>query len=112
MRQDWDRASHLCVASKCKYGKTTTIDGYIISSVGEWYPGRPMDDGMCEIGYGRFYETIVFKWDDEFCTEADCDCGVPVISELCELDAMSSNDRETTDLNHELMVARWLEMKA
>lgn len=64
-------SGHLIVGSDCRFHLNTYVDGYIISTVGEWWPERrareihaqihdPKFDYE-EIGAGRKYETMVFK---------------------------------------------------
>lgn len=54
-------AGHLCVGSKCQFKLNTYVNGYIVSSVGEWLPHDSKDGKFEEIGYDRLYETMVFK---------------------------------------------------
>ena len=79
-------AGHLCVSNKCQFHLNTYVGGYIVSTVGEYFPDSRVRDiyaqsrgiqlkgigdereydykkkiGFEEIGLGRKYETIVFK---------------------------------------------------
>jgi hypothetical protein len=41
MKTDWiwmPHASHLCVAHKCRFHLNTYVNGYIVSTVGEYFP--------------------------------------------------------------------------
>lgn len=64
-----NEASHFCLRHQCGYGRSTFLpNGYIVSSVGDFvYEGKRR-----EIGYNRFYETMVFLWNGQFCKDADC----------------------------------------
>ena len=66
-------AGHLCVGHLCQFKLTTYVRGYIISTVGEYFPHtnylkdfpkelRPKNkDGFETIGCNSLYETMVFK---------------------------------------------------
>lgn len=92
-RENWvwmPHPAHLIVADKCQFHLATYVGGYIVSTVGEWWPERSSRDihakiydslwyetnkhlmgdaydyaykkrfGFEEIGFGRKYETMVF----------------------------------------------------
>lgn len=73
MKEIWmPHPGHLCVASSCKFVMNTYVNGYIVSTVGEWVPydrqknfpqfyGANWMKNFEEIGLDRFYETMVFK---------------------------------------------------
>jgi hypothetical protein len=99
----YGNAGHLIVGSDCRFHLCTEIAEYLVSTVGEYLPdsevcdflansrGKPLegrgDDrrydwmkkfGYEEIGYGRKYETMVFKTKGR-CESKDCGCGLPTI---------------------------------
>lgn len=95
-KQDWiwyGHAGHLIVSASCRFHLLTWVNGYIVSTVGEYFPDREIrrcmksdddelrglkgDDfdhkyfkkyGFEEIGCERKYETMVF-------IAKKCDCG-------------------------------------
>ena len=88
-RDNWiwmPHAGHLCVGHECRFHLNTYVGGFIVSTVGEWWPDSQVreihadvrgtklqgmgDDrardflrkvGFIEIGSGRTYETMVFR---------------------------------------------------
>lgn len=58
---------HLCIANYCRFFLNTYVNGYIISTVGEYKPdSRVRDilglkDEYIDVGLNRKYETMVFK---------------------------------------------------
>ena len=75
-------AGHLIVGNDCRFHLNTYVNGYIVSTVGEYVPDKPVRDilrrrrgtetnligdaekaefGFEEIGLNRLYETMVFK---------------------------------------------------
>jgi hypothetical protein len=50
---------HFIGGNECRFHRNTYINGYIVSTVGEYFP--MFMNGQQEIGYQRFYETMVFK---------------------------------------------------
>lgn len=50
-------AGHFIGAGQCKFFKNTYVNGFIVSTVGEYRPSGK----TVEIGFERFYETMVFK---------------------------------------------------
>jgi hypothetical protein len=121
-------AGHLCVGQWCRYHLCTLVGEYLISTVGEYWPERPVreihasvhdpkwlaenkhrrgDDfdhaymqrfGFENIGCDRKYETFVFKAGSP-CKDKDCNCGLPSI-DGSELDTLAANDADTAGRNH------------
>lgn len=75
-------AGHLCVGRQCQFHLNTYVNGYIVSTVGEYVPDAPVrrimresrgrrldlkgdeeraEFGFEEIGDQRLYETMVFR---------------------------------------------------
>lgn len=93
---------HLIVSSDCRFSLNTYVGGYIVSTVGEWWPARVSREihasvydpewlaenkhlkgdyfdraymkkfGYEDIGAGRTYETMVFKAEKETHDEFKC----------------------------------------
>jgi hypothetical protein len=97
-------AGHLIVAEWCRFHLCTQIGPFLISTVGEYVPDEAVREIHCvahgiilegqgdarrydymrkvgyqEIGYGRTYETMVFRTTGEVCHAAGCGCGLPLI---------------------------------
>lgn len=71
-------AGHLCVGHACRFHLCTKVGKYLVSTVGEYY-GHPEAEKPQEIGYGRLFETMVFRAGKP-CALAECGCGLPEIS--------------------------------
>lgn len=124
-------AGHLCVAQWCRFHLCTQVGGYLVSTVGEYWPPRAVREihakihdvawfnancgllgdnfdsaymkrfGFEEIGFGRTYETMVFKAGTP-CTDEKCGCGLPEI-DGSELDFRGySSVKNATNGHHEL----------
>jgi hypothetical protein len=65
MEKDWlwmPHAGHLCVSDRCKFHLNTYVNGYIISTVGEYKSQIESEsEEFDDIGANRKYETMVFK---------------------------------------------------
>lgn len=97
----YGNAGHLIVSDQCRFHLCTEIGNYLVSTVGEWYPRYKKDEeiqGGEEIGCGRKYETMVFRWKKR-CDFKDCDCGMPLIVPE-EIDFMPANSRKEANKNH------------
>lgn len=134
-RETWEwfgSAAHLIVGSDCRFHLATKVGPWLISTVGEWLPDSSSWDiyarsadvtlegrgdarrydfltkvGYVEIGAGRKYETMVFRTAGERCTQADCDCEMPVVSEWGEIDSQGYNLRGDAQRGHLAMCDRW-----
>lgn len=94
---------HLIVADDCRFHLCTQIGEFLVSTVGEYVPDETVREIHCavrgivlegrgdarfadymqkvgyqEIGYGRTYETMVFRTGD-VCHAPGCACGLPSI---------------------------------
>jgi hypothetical protein len=134
-RDEWQwfgSAGHLIVGQDCRFHLCTLVGGWLVSTVGEWLPdsaswhiyaetrgvtleGRGDERradflnkvGYMEIGYGRKYETMVFRASVERCTAEDCDCGAPLVQKWNELDAAGYNLRGDAQRGHQAMCEKW-----
>jgi hypothetical protein len=130
------RAAHLIVGDKCQFHMATQVGDYLVSTVGEYWPERPVREihakvhdpdwlrknahmmgdnfdyaymkrfGFEEVGCDRKYETMVFKA-GEPCTREDCGCGIPAI-DGSELDFGAYNTAGEATEGHMKMVEKWL----
>lgn len=69
---------HFCSPQRCQFHMTTRVGKYLISSVGEYFSnGIPLGGwewkDLEEVGLGRKYETMVFKFKG-ICRDKECDC--------------------------------------
>jgi hypothetical protein len=102
-KDEWEwygNAGHLCVGSDCRFHLCTKIGDFLISTVGEYVPPEGSreilarsrnivlegigderlhswldQNGFEDIGFGRTYETMVFRVDGK----CGCGCGMPKI---------------------------------
>jgi hypothetical protein len=131
----YGHAGHLIVGQWCRYHLCTLVNGYLVSTVGEYWPERPVREihahvhdpkwlaenqhrrggdfdsaymkrfGFENIGCDRKYETFVFKA-GEPCKSETCGCGLPEINGS-ELDSLSANDAKTAANNHLILCRKF-----
>lgn len=135
-RSEWEwfgHNGHLIVGSDCRFHLCTLVGPWIVSTVGEWLPdsgswhiyadrvgGIPPElrgdarrnwflknVGFIEIGAGRKYETMVFPWGGERCSDPDCGCGLPQPSGWSEIDSDGYNDAGSASRGHYAMCEKW-----
>ena len=83
---------HLIVGNWCRFHLCTQIGEYLISTVGRYvHPRHSKGSEIAEanylrenpngeeIGFGRHYETMVFKVTGKICTAPGCGCAMPEI---------------------------------
>lgn len=105
----YHRASHFICSHYCRFGRTTVRPGvnYLISSVGDMCGA-----GSKEIGYGRTYETYVFRWKQTYCKESGCACGgAPVVRDFSEVEGLGANSEAECLRNHRALVIKYLSPK-
>jgi len=109
---------HYICGRWCRFHLCTKVGKYLVSSVGmlvhprhsagseraegEWLAKNPNGE---EIGYGRFYETFVFKAGKP-CSAKGCSCGQPTIDGH-EIDTAAANDVGTATKNHMEMCRKY-----
>ena len=111
-------AGHFCCAQWCRFHLTTLVNGYLVSTVGEYvhpmhskgsekkeaewlrdnYPGE-------DIGFGRKYETMVFKAGKP-CDAPKCSCGLPSI-DGSEIDSHGYNTAKSATEGHMFLVEKY-----
>jgi hypothetical protein len=71
-------AGHLCVGHKCRFHLCTKVNGFLVSTVGDYYDPENKRE---TIGSGDedWFETMVFKAGQP-CKLPDCGCGLPEIN--------------------------------
>ena len=68
----WGYPGHFICASRCQFHLHTTVDGYIISTVGDMRPRDDEDGKMEAIGSDeQYFETYVFEWEGKL---KSCGC--------------------------------------
>jgi len=115
---------HLCVARDCRFHLCTQIGAFLVSTVGEYIPDETSREIHCqvhgitlegrgdarfadymrkvgyqEIGYGRTYESMVFRTTGEVCHASGCGCGLPSINGS-ELDMRGYTTAGAATLGH------------
>ena len=128
-------AAHFICGQWCRFHLATQVDGYLVSTVGEYWPERPSREihakihdrawlaenrhlkgdefdhayilkfGFHTVGCGRKYETMVFKAGDP-CTAEGCGCGLPEI-DGSEIDFLAYNDAAMATRGHMDLVKRY-----
>jgi hypothetical protein len=100
--KDWiwyGNAGHLCVQNDCRYHLTTRVGRYLISSIGEYFPSN--EEGMKEIGIGRYYETLVFDIIGDITENGK----PPVFHD--EIDYLAANTAQEAYQNHISLCHKW-----
>lgn len=102
----WGRPGHFICSDRCKFRLCTTVNGYMISSVGDMRMDKD-DTRPREIGYQRLYETYVFRL-----TKGTCGCGCWMPNrEGSEIEGLpASSDKEAT-ANHMAMVKKYAKIR-
>lgn len=114
---DWEwlgHAQHFVAARDCQFRMGTKIGPYVVSTVGEYVQpeavakvlGRKVGE-FEEIGYGRKYETFVFK-----ATEARKECGCPELESYSEIDSDGYNDAVAATAGHLEMCRKYSDLHA
>lgn len=134
-REEWEwfgTAGHLIVGQDCRFHLATIVGPWLVSTVGEYLPDSVVREVMAEsrgialegrgderlsswmreagyeeIGFGRKYETMVFRIGDARCADPECDCGMPIVGEWAELDADGYNRRGDAQRGHYVMCEKW-----
>lgn len=105
-RLEMPHPGHFIGSNRCHFRRNTYINGYIVSTVGEYRPLAIIDpdekDQDEDIGFNRKYETMVF----EACESGDACCPF-VQANGNELDLMGYNDPGEAQIGHEKMVQIW-----
>lgn len=129
-KENWiwmPHAGHLCVARDCQFHLCTYVGGYIVSTVGEYWPDSQVrkisaecrnihivgrgDDwdrdymnkiGFEEIGLNRKYETMVFK-----ARRTEDKCCPWRMADASELDFDSYNTPEDAAAGHNKLCMKW-----
>ena len=115
------QAGHLIVSQWCRFHLCTQVGDYLVSTVGEYVPDETSREIHCnvrgitlegrgdarladymnkvgfqEIGFGRTYETMVFRA-GEPCSAPECACGLPAIDGSDLYAAGYTNAKEATE---------------
>jgi hypothetical protein len=100
-------AGHFCCGHMCRFHLATQVGEYLISTVGDMHtfvhPGEK--DKMQEIGYNRFFETMVFEF-GKICHAVGCGCGMPEINGN-ELDSNGYKTAGEAERGHTAMIKKW-----
>ena len=120
-------SGHFICSQWCNFFLNTYVNGYIISTVGEYVPDSDVrrilrksrnmetdligdeereDFGFEDIGYNRKYETMVFLAGKP-CAESGCNCGLPKINGD-EQDFAGYNTAGDANQGHKEMVEKWI----
>lgn len=90
----YGQAGHFCASYNCQFHLHTHVNGYCISTVGEYFPRN--GDKQDTVGVGRLYETMVFQVDAE-----------DAVLDWSGLWTEGYNDRDAANAGHAAMVKEW-----
>jgi hypothetical protein len=103
-RIEYDWPGHFIGAKDCKFFRTTHVNGWRVSTVGEYRP-RGCEEGPPEhIGLDRYYETMVFPLADAVCS---CGCGAHEVRSWSNEDFDAYQTESGAAAGHEAMVRRY-----
>jgi hypothetical protein len=103
MKSKWiwmPHPAHFCGAESCRFRMATYVNGYIVSTIGEWFLKDKTEKQ--EIGLNRFYETMVFK-----AIKSDCKACPYEIESGCEIDIEGYNEPEEAFEGHYKMCEKY-----
>lgn len=119
---DWKwfgQAAHFICGRWCRFHLVTQVGEYLISTVGlyvhprhsggnerqemEWLVKNPNGE---EIGFNRFYETMVFLAGKP-CAEEGCNCGQPALASGESHDFSGYKTAGEATIGHYAMCAKW-----
>lgn len=100
-------AGHFIGGNECRFHLNTYVNGYIVSTVGEY---RPRGEAGPEVplGPGRTYETMVFPARER--TDEARGCCPYTAADWSELEAEGYNDAEAARLGHLRLVEKYGEL--
>ena len=108
MRIEQPCPGHFICADRCGFHKTTYVDGYIVSTVGEMTPlifGSSYGKKYEEIGYKRLYETMVFKA-KKISPKPSCGC-IFQMKKARDIEMLGYNNRKDAIKGHEELVKKY-----
>lgn len=120
-------AGHFIMGDYCRFHMTTKIGDVVVSTVGKLWHDAPVRESLAEsrgvalvgrgdaraadylnkvgydeIGFGRKFETMVFRTEGK----CPCGCGLPAIIPS-EIDFDGYNEDEAARLGHMAMCQKW-----
>jgi hypothetical protein len=120
-KSEWEwfgNVAHFVCGQWCRFHLATKVGDHLVSTIGQfihprhsagseraevlWIKDNPNGE---EIGYGRTYETMVFKAGKR-CEAPGCNCGLPAISGS-ELDFRGYNDPGAATIGHMELCEKW-----
>lgn len=99
-------AGHFVEAHRCRFHLTTLVGKVVVSTVGELVR-RENQDEFSTIGADRKYETMVFRWNGDRCTKAQCKCNMPIIENFNEIAVEGYQTRREAHEGHLRMCRKW-----
>lgn len=96
---------------KCEFHLATFIEGWLVSTVGAWYPANGPEE-RCMIGLDRYYETYVFETDNDWSVETVDDeaWAHPEVTHFQEIDSLPAQTAAEASDNHRDMVDKYAAM--
>ena len=106
-RIEMPHPGHLICAYQCSFRRCTYVNGFIVSTIGEYIPRYSDADQGSEknweqIGCDRLYETEVFR-----AKKSKHKCCPYVIRVQHQMDFAPYNKADDANAGHEAMVKKW-----
>lgn len=98
--------AHFIGANDCQFRLATYVNGFIISSVGEYKPMFSNKPDWQEIGWGRTYETMVFKA-RKATGENECAACLYVVSDFSNIDMEGYDSAKAAYAGHIAMCEKY-----
>ena len=95
-------AAHFICGNRCRFHLATYVGKFIVSTVGELPELGKDNNNFQEIGFGRLYETYVFK---AIKSKNKCCPYEIIVSE--EIDAIGANTADKATKNHFKLCNKW-----
>lgn len=98
---------HFCAANDCRFFRTTDVgDKWRVSTIGDYHQGGI--GRRQEIGYKRFFETMVFPLSNKRCEGCGGPCdGAQLVADWSEMEADAYSNAAEAEAGHAVIVAKY-----
>lgn len=104
-------AGHFIASAACQWRRHTEINGYRISSVGNYFPANSQKRGTIGAGPDSFFETYVFRLTKYLAKDSE-KCGCHAVADWSEIDGQRYATTGEAQAGHERYVRKYARRKA